>query len=78
MYAGVSVPPRLTLEPDDLMTPAQIGRTLGVPASTVRTWIERYGIEPLGMLGRWPAYDYNEVAAIDAARRRKHDAEAAA
>jgi hypothetical protein len=71
------MPPRLTLEPDDLMTPAQIGRALGIPASTVRTWIDRYGIESLGNVGRWPVYDFNEVAAVDAARRRKQEARAA-
>ena len=84
MLAGVDVPPRLTLEPDDLVTPAQAGRILGVPASTVRTWIERSEsiigrkIEPLGTLGRWPAYDYNEIAAVDAAMRRKREAREAA
>ena len=84
VLAGVDVPPRLTLEPDDLVTPAQAGRILGVPASTVRTWIERSvaiigrKIEPLGTLGRWPAYDYNEIAAVDAAMRRKREAREAA
>ena len=78
MFRGVPVPPRLTLEPDDLVTPVQAGRILGVPASTVRTWIDRYGIEPLGTLGRWPAYDYNEIAAVDAALRRKREAREAA
>lgn len=72
------MPPRPTLEPGDIMTPAQIGRTLGVPASTVSTWIGRYGIEPLGTLGRWPAYDFNDIAAVDAALRRKREARMAA
>jgi len=82
--AGVVMPPRLTLEPDDLVTPAQFGRITGVPASTVRTWIERSPaiigrkIEPLGTLGRWPAYDYNDLAAVDAAMRRKREARQAA
>jgi len=82
--AEVIVPPRLTLEPDDLVTPTQAGRALGVPASTVRTWIERSEaiigrkIEPLGTLGRWPAYDYNAIAAVDAALRRKREARQAA
>jgi hypothetical protein len=50
----------------------------------VRTWIERSPgitgrkIEPLGTLGRWPAYDYNEIAAVDAALRRKREARQAA
>lgn len=82
--AEVALPPRLTLEPDDLVTPAQAGRILGVPASTVRTWIDRSEsiigrkVEPLGPLGRWPAYDYNDLAALDAAMRRKREARQAA
>jgi hypothetical protein len=70
--------PRPTIEPDDLVTPAQAARLLGVPAGTVRIWIHRYGIQPLGSLGRWPAYDYNDIAAVDAALRRKREARQAA
>lgn len=72
--AGVVMPPRPTLEPEDIMTPAQIGRVLGIPASTVSTWIHRYGIEPLGKLGRWDVYDYNDIAAVDARLRREREA----
>ncbi len=78
------MPPRLTLEPDDLVTPTQAARILGVPASTVRTWIERSPsiigrkIKPLGNLGRWPAYDFNDIAAVDARLRRKREAREAA
>ena len=84
LRAGVVMPPRLTLEPDDLVTPTQFGNAIGVPASTVRTWIERSAsiigrkIEPLGTLGRWPAYDYNDLAAVDAAMRRKRETRVAA
>lgn len=67
--AGVIMPPRVTLEADDLVTPAAAAKLLGVPASTVRTWIQRYRIEQLGTLGRWPAYDYQAIAAVEAARR---------
>jgi hypothetical protein len=63
------MPPRATLHADDLVTPAGAARILGVPASTVRTWIGRNDLEPLGFLGRWPAYDFNEIAVI-AARMR--------
>jgi hypothetical protein len=70
--------PRPTLEPDDLVTPTRAGLLLGVPASTVRTWIERNGIPQLGALGRWPVYDYNEIAAVDARLRRKREARQAA
>lgn len=68
--AGVSLPPRVTLEADDLVTPSQAARLLGVPPATVRSWIRRYGIEPLGPLGRWPAYDFNDIAAVQARMRR--------
>jgi hypothetical protein len=77
--AGVIMPPRPGIEPDDLVTPTQFGEITGVPPSTVRTWIERSEsiigrkIEPLGQLGRWPAYDYNDLAAVDAAMRRKRE-----
>jgi hypothetical protein len=64
------MPPRATLHPDDLVTPTRAARILGVPPSTVRTWIDRNGIEPLGQLGRWPAYDYNEIAKVAARMRR--------
>ena len=72
------MPPRRDMEPDDLVTPARAAGLLGVPAGTVRQWILRNGIEPLGVIGRWPAYDYNEIAAVDARLRRKREAREAA
>jgi hypothetical protein len=75
---GVMMPPRPTLEPDDLVTPTAAAVLLGVPASTVRTWIERNDIRPLGQLGRWPAYDFNDLATVDARLRRKREQREAA
>ena len=72
------MPPRPTLEPDDLVTPARAAQLLGVKPGTVRQWILRHGIEPLGALGRWQVYDFNEIAAVDAALRRKREAREAA
>lgn len=81
---GVIVPPRATLEPDDLVTPARGAELLGVDPSTLRTWIQRSQdilgrkVEPLGTLGRWPVYDFNDLAALDAEmRRRQRQREAA-
>ena len=72
------MPPRPTLEPDDLVTPAQ-PPLLGVTSNLVRVWIHRHiGIEPLGTVGRWQCYDYNEIAAVDAAMRRKQESRQAA
>jgi DNA-binding transcriptional MerR regulator len=62
------MPPRPGIEPEDIVTPSQAARLLGVPASTVRTWIERYGVESLGKIGRWNVYDFREIAAIEAVR----------
>jgi hypothetical protein len=81
--AGVIMPPRATLEPGDLVTPTAFATLTGVPASTVRTWIQRSTeilgrkVEPLGTLGRWPAYDYNDLAALEAAMRLRTGACAA-
>jgi uncharacterized protein YjcR len=66
--------PRRTLEPGDLVTPTQAARMLAVNPVTVRSWIHRYGLEPLGNLGRWPAYDFNEIATVEAALRRSEAA----
>jgi hypothetical protein len=76
---GVIMPPRPTLEADDLVTPTRFGGLVGVPAPTVRSWIYRSEdilgrkVEPLGTLGRWPAYDYNDLAALDAEMRRRRE-----
>lgn len=75
---GVSMSPRPTLEPDDLVTPARAAELLGVDANLVRVWIHRHRIEPLGSLGRWPVYDFNDIAAVDAAMRRKRESREAA
>ena len=75
---GVTMATRPTLEPDDLVTPSRAAELLGVPSGTVRQWILRYGLQPLGSLGRWPAYDYNDIAAVDARMRRKREAGSAA
>ena len=82
-FTGVMMPPRPTLEPDDLMTPSAASVILRVPVNRLRVWIHRSGeilgrkVEPVGHLGRWPAYDFNDLAALDAAMRARHRTEAA-
>ena len=69
--------PRQTLEASDLVTPTQFARRCNLSASTVRTWIQRSEqmigrkVEPLGQLGRWPAYDWVDLAALEVAARAK-------
>src|SRR6185437_784273 len=81
---GVIMPPRATLEPYDLVTPARGAQLLGVDPSTMRTWIQRAEqivgrkVEPLGSLGRWPVYDFNDLAALDAEMRRRQQQRTAA
>lgn len=80
MSAGVIVPLRPDMEPGDLVTPARAARTFGVPLATMRSWIRRSEsiigrkAESLGMLGRWPAYDYEDLADLDAEMRRRREA----
>jgi hypothetical protein len=74
-FQEVIMPPRPTLQADDLVTPTQFARPLRLNPATVRSWIHRSEkmigrkVEPLGQLGRWPAYDYNDLAELDAASR---------
>jgi hypothetical protein len=68
------MPPRPDLHPDDLVTPKQASALLGIPASTVCTWIDRYGIESLGEIAGRRVYDYLDIAAVDARLRRKREA----
>jgi hypothetical protein len=78
-FGGVTMHPRATLEPDDLVTPTSFGKQTRIPAATVRSWIHRSEdilgrkVEPLGSLGRWPAYDWNDLAALEAEMRRRHE-----
>lgn len=71
------MPLRATLEPGDLVTPGEASVQLGVPVNRLRVWIHRSleilgrKVEPLGTLGRWPAYDFNDLAALDAEMRRR-------
>jgi hypothetical protein len=59
--SGVNVDP----EPHDVVTPTQAAEIFGVPASTVRSWIRRRSVQPLGRIGRYNRYDYRELAAIE-------------
>ena len=52
-------------QPHDVVTPTQAADLFGVPASTVRSWIRRRGLQPLGRIGRYNRYDYRELAAIE-------------
>jgi DNA-binding transcriptional MerR regulator len=58
---GVTVDP----QPHDVVTPSQAAELFGVPASTVRSWIRRRKVQPLGAIGRYNRYDYRELAEIE-------------
>jgi DNA-binding transcriptional MerR regulator len=66
--------PRPGLEAEDIVLPTAAARRLGVPASTIRTWIHRYGVEPLGTIGRWQVYDFRDIAVIEAGLRGGREA----
>lgn len=72
------MPPRPTLEPDDVVTPGRAAVLLQIPVNRLRVWICRSEeilgrkVEPLPVkIGRWPAYDFNDLAALDAEMRRR-------
>lgn len=71
------MPPRPTLEADDLVTPQRFAELTGIPSGRVRVWIHRSleligrKVMPVGQLGRWPAYDFNDLAALEARMRRR-------
>ena len=53
------------MRPEDVVTPSAAAKVFGVPACTVRKWIQRKGVKPLGKIGRYNVYDYAELAAIE-------------
>lgn len=57
---------------DQVVTPAEAAARLGKPASTVRVWIMRYQIEPVGVIKGRNVYDYRELAQIEAKMRRAY------
>lgn len=65
------------IAPEEVVTPTQAAERLGVPAGTVRSWISRRGIEPLGAIGRYNVYDYRAIARVEAEMRYRPDAEVA-
>jgi hypothetical protein len=71
------MPPRRSLHPDDLVTPGKAAQILGVPGGTLRSWIHRNQVEPLGKIGRWHVYDFNELAVIAATARQNASSQAA-
>ncbi|MFF5206009.1 MerR family transcriptional regulator [Streptosporangium sp. NPDC000396] len=54
-------------QPHDVVTPTQVAREWGIPAGTVRSWISRAGLEPLGRIGRYNVYDYRQLAELERA-----------
>lgn len=58
-------------QPRDVVTPTQAAEIFGVPASTVRSWIRRRQLKPLGAIGRYNRYDYRELAEIERDMRAK-------
>lgn len=55
----------VTPQPHHVVTPSQAAEMFGVPAATVRSWIRRRKLQPLGAIGRYNRYDYRELAEIE-------------
>lgn len=53
------------MRPQDIVTPTQAAHLFGVPPSTVRSWIHRRRIQPLGRIGRYNVYDLQTLAEVE-------------
>jgi hypothetical protein len=78
---GVIMPLRATLEAADLVTPARFASQVpGLTANQVSTWIRRSEgilgrkVEPLGRLGPYETYDWNDLAALEREMHRRQQA----
>jgi hypothetical protein len=80
------MPPRPGMDASDLVTPGQFaGMVPGISAQQVYDWVRRAPriigreVRPLGRLGTYPRYDFNDLAALEREmRRRRQQREAAA
>ncbi|MEV7013311.1 helix-turn-helix domain-containing protein [Streptosporangium sp. NPDC051022] len=61
------MPPEIDpdIDPSEVVTPSQAAERFGIPAGTVRSWISRRKIKPLGTIGRYNVYDYRVLARIE-------------
>lgn len=77
------MPPRPNLEATDLVTSARFADTAELPRPRVRKWIERSEqiigrkVEPLGHLGAYETYDWNDLAELERTMRRRRQQRAA-
>lgn len=53
------------MHPHDVVTPTEAAAILGVPPGTLRSWIHRRGIQPLGKIGRYNRYNYQDLAELE-------------
>lgn len=76
--------PRDTLEAADLVKPSVFARAAGIEPPTMRKWIQRSEsiigrkVEPLGHLGPYETYDWNDLAELEREMRRRRLARTAA
>ncbi|MGI5161408.1 hypothetical protein [Microbispora sp. CA-102843] len=64
----------MIVQPQDLVTPSQFGAVCGVPAGTVRSWISRKRIQPVGRIGPYNVYDFLELADLEREMRAPDEA----
>lgn len=77
-FLGVFMLPSFDIDPSEVVTPTEAAERLDVPASTIRTWISRSDVRPLGKIGRYNVYDYRDLARLECQMRFRPDESAAA
>ncbi|ETK36147.1 hypothetical protein [Microbispora sp. ATCC PTA-5024] len=53
------------MRPQDVVIPSQAAELFGVSPELMRKWIQRKGVRPLGKLGRYNAYDLQDLAEVE-------------
>lgn len=69
------MPPEIDpdIDPSEVVTPSQAAERFGVPAGTVRSWISRSNVKPLGKIGRYNVYDHRDLARLECQMRYRPD-----
>lgn len=53
------------VRPHDVVIPSQAAELFGISPELMRKWIQRRGVQPLGKLGRYNAYNLQELAEVE-------------
>lgn len=62
----------MNLRPQDVVIPSRAAELFDVSPELMRQWIRRRGVKPIGKLGRYNAYDLQDLAEVERHMRARH------